>query len=528
MKQKKLIKKILVLTHGQNILKEQFYSRFTKLGLNKKLSVKYIDEYKNSDDICISLPQSYRKLKKFKFDLIVIDEAHHFFFENMVQTILKDIKPKYVLPMTGSISGFIRNTEYPIVSISTEELLANKVICNPKITISKFNWDLKDSDYTRNDFVRQDTIFEDKFIRKVLKEHQNCFRSKTMIICNDVAHQRQCQKALSKMGISSLITNYKTDKKSENLSNFKSSKEKVLLVVRRGVLGYDLNSLRYIIDFSGSMNVDFLYQAINRVTRLGLTGKKFIKVCDDSRLSIYYAAMSVACSLIIKEYYLSYEGSSQFKVAMNKNIIRGLNCYKSKNSIPLEFDLDVFKRINESKNGEYVMTSLSEIKSAYYSEKEFISIDQIVEVAKRYKKRIDMRDCPTGKKFYKIAQDRGELERVFKMANIVSLSNKKGRTIEDCIEKAKLYKKRGEFKNSIHSSYYKRAQRMNWLDIVCEHMNIVVNEETTLEALLKCSSWSEFTKGNNAKFYRFARENNLTEKLKKSFSKEVRSYSKSA
>ena len=77
-------------------------------------------------------------------------------------------------------------------------------------------------------------------------------------------------------------------------------------MVKRGVLGYSLVNLKCIIDYSFSHNVTFLFQLINRVTRLG-KDKFYYKLTSKELMPMNYGTMNVVSNLVNRDIYKNYQ-----------------------------------------------------------------------------------------------------------------------------------------------------------------------------------------------------------------------------
>jgi superfamily II DNA or RNA helicase len=115
----------LVLAHGTDILRTQWLDRAKEYG------IKATD--KINSKIVVNLPQSvYRRTDLEQVDLLIIDEAHEFYFAKgkkkkgttfgMLQSIIKKVKPKKILFLTGTPSKFIKNG-YETVIIAAQSLI---------------------------------------------------------------------------------------------------------------------------------------------------------------------------------------------------------------------------------------------------------------------------------------------------------------------------------------------------------------------------------------------------------------------
>ena len=122
-----------------------------------------------------------------------------------------------------------------------------------------------------------------KFILKRNKGKKNSI-NKTLIVCNSIKQSEDVKFYLSKIGLSSVVSNSKNDPKSELIQDFKNNKVNVLIVVNRARLGYNDVDLINLIDISGTLNPNLIYQMIARVLRGdNNTQKYYIRLTSKKR-----------------------------------------------------------------------------------------------------------------------------------------------------------------------------------------------------------------------------------------------------
>jgi superfamily II DNA or RNA helicase len=145
--------KILVLTHGTSILKNQYIENISKYKSTFIWNVitennNYTELLYDNNDVIISLPQAIHRKKLGKFDLIIVDEAHQFYYtdykidDNMIETIIKKIKPQNELLLTGTPTDFVLKKEkYNIITIPLTLLLKIGQARDVKISLADASYD---------------------------------------------------------------------------------------------------------------------------------------------------------------------------------------------------------------------------------------------------------------------------------------------------------------------------------------------------------------------------------------------------
>src|SRR6185369_11708445 len=110
--------RVLILTHGTKILRSQYCEELNKI---KDLNFTYqlVDSYAKmtQEQVIVAIPQTIRDKYIGKFNLIIVDEAHQFYFAEMVQAIIKDLKSPKQLLLTGTPSEFILK-KYPVFAVA--------------------------------------------------------------------------------------------------------------------------------------------------------------------------------------------------------------------------------------------------------------------------------------------------------------------------------------------------------------------------------------------------------------------------
>lgn len=260
--------RVLVLTHGQRILQYQFAERLHNLGSS------------DIERITITLPQSIKNTPDKAWDLLVIDEAHHYYGASMVNNIIKEGKIKYELLLTGTPSKFIG--KMPVTFITLSELLDKGILTDPDIHLIEVScFSIIKSDYDKSQNIPMNKItrgHSSDIVASLLKNHLPYFFVKTMIICHNQKQAAEIHKALHEAKrLSYLSISDIGDNSQKTFNDFKSSGE-FLVVANRGILGFDYKYLTSVIDLTLTLNINRLFQQICRVVRNSGEKKAYFKI----------------------------------------------------------------------------------------------------------------------------------------------------------------------------------------------------------------------------------------------------------
>jgi superfamily II DNA or RNA helicase len=469
-KQKKDLK-VLILPHSTNVLLNNFYDRLQ----NRNVNFTYSTDTSVNCNVHIVLPQSKAKIKD-EYDLLIVDEAHENYFANTVQEIIIKTKPKKQILLTGTPYQFIGRQDFKIHFLALNELDKN--------TIPKLRVDIIESNYQWNgnynsvgevkkqfDFNETDTKTTlDKTFKFILNRNNSEKKSvsKTLIVCNSIKQSEFVKSYLDSIDLYSVISNSKNDIKSLLVQDFKLNKINILIVVNRARLGYDDIDLINLIDMSGTLNPNLIYQMIARVLRgsndvqkyyIRLTSKK-----DESLNS--EIATNLAFMLTDKKYISTFNG----KNFNQKSII-----------IPKSF------------SKKYISTVSNFIEN---SPKLLVSTDDVISF---YRDTISDIEKENG--IYKFCQVKDVL--------IELGDKKKARTLQDCKKIALNYKYKKDW-NKFDGASYSYAIRKNWLDECCKHMESFYPEkniEDIKKIALNFEGRYEWQKKDN-KSYSYAKRKN--------------------
>jgi len=344
--------KVLVFAHGQTVLREQFYERLERLEV--KYSFAELTCAPVDAQIQVAIPHFF-KMRKIPTDygLIVVDEAHHFFFakdtdkeDGMVQRFIKKNPRAKVLCLTGTPSPFIKAKNFPMRCVTACELLDYEVLKDPYIELVQTALPFTMDDYNGDEDLRQEVEMTDEQVRLALTDSfaklcdlfvkrlkhpvktpnwnkgvlGNAAKAfferhlqKTLVICNRQSQAYAAKRVLKSFGIDALVSTSDSDKDSANVTQFKTGPEPVLIVVNRATLGFDYTELFNIVDISCTMNPDKNFQALCRLVRVSEKKPKeeklFIKVTPTATAPLTHHVMSFVMAMGTRKVFEAYDGS---------------------------------------------------------------------------------------------------------------------------------------------------------------------------------------------------------------------------
>lgn len=240
---------VVVLTEGQNTLKTQYLQELDNAHI--KLNFSYGD-FTTDAQVRVGLPQSIDQLKG-SFDLLIVDEAHRFYKAEMVQEIIKKYNPKHIFLMTGSPSDFNGKDKYGIHYISAEELQEMGVF-------SAVNMDVLKVSDKKSGYVAMKMALESAIAKKD-------DLSKIMVACPTIAYALEVKKALMAAGYIVSLSTSQNDQDNDQINLFKLGHTNALIVVGKGILGFNDPNITALFDFKSSDNLDNSYQLFARVLR---------------------------------------------------------------------------------------------------------------------------------------------------------------------------------------------------------------------------------------------------------------------
>ena len=482
--------RVLVLTHGTTILRSQYYDVLIKTGPGFSFSnIEVGKDIKIADgQVIVTLPQTIRGVGGLsKFDLVIIDEAHHFYFakDGMVQSIIEQVRPQHQLLLTGTPSPFILRG-YPTISVAANRLLDYGMIEDPLIEIASSTYDLRNRDYNASydlkgsvEFREADTRTTlDKLLQQIVyrvtstvKNYPKLYAGmknltgwsaafgalqKTMIVCKSQEQAKQVTNYFLEKEINVALSISDTDTGSDEIDRFKIDPQcLVLVVVARGILGFNYPELENVIDMTCSHNIDRIYQLLCRVIRKHPQGKKklYFKVVPHYWEGYFRHVMDCVVCLTDEEYYTMYNG---------------------KNFLGLKIPVQKEKYVRREPKGEHKRTVKNKLEEV---------------------KPIDMAGLPAFSLFRDILhKSEGPLNpyAYTTMQDVRSLLLLDIRmnywTKERCVESASEYNTRSEWGHSEDGWAYQLAWKNNWFEECCKHMVEIYKPDWTMVSCKESAS----------------------------------------
>jgi superfamily II DNA or RNA helicase len=411
----------LVLAHGQDVLRKQFGNAAVK----HREDVVIVESSKNyaptkelTTIMIVTLPQTICNVDDLGyFDLIVVDEAHQFYNAAMVAKIIEKLPNTKQLLLSASPFS-LRQHNFPEIAFTLDKALSAGVMTNARIEILVSALNLSFEDYTENGALKEDKEFNDnevndsmdkvmlalidrlsdKIDNKTLRNLGNLTKisklfknlDKTIIAASSCNHAEQIGRFLKDHGIKHLMSDSKVDKDSINIDEFKKDLDcKILVVVNRGRLGFNMPELVNMVDMTGSVNPTLIYQMLGRVTRLHPNGakKRFFKITNHKLHYYHHATMCITAGLCTESFYMNYDESQYRNIKIPTELVDGVLETKNrkgtrkrsegvdqgdsvpdmaKSSLDLATTVDVFNKINYDTLSDLdtsAFTTLSEIKS---------------------------------------------------------------------------------------------------------------------------------------------------------------------
>lgn len=341
-------KRILILAHATNVIKQQWGTVFTELDLS------FSDDVQSSERFIISIPQALNKKALKHFDLVIVDEAHEYFLAPSVKAILLKTNPNSTLLLTGTPSKLIKAGYNPVIISGVDvynegknpvKTLPNKYLSNTFFGLVKSSYDIKMDEFdgagdTSHKFNKKTTdasmnaLVKEMLIR--LKTHilikqspdainvikrvtfankmQTAFTAlgKTLIAARNIKQADMIMQHLQKNNVKALSSNCDSDTDSENIRAFQENQDiKVLVVVRRGILGFNMPELINVVDFTMSRNIDRIYQLYARVLRThGNSSKFYFRMCSALNPDVDSYFLQAAMCLNNHNFISKYNGKN--------------------------------------------------------------------------------------------------------------------------------------------------------------------------------------------------------------------------
>jgi superfamily II DNA or RNA helicase len=353
--------KVLVLTRNNSELRKQFFDRIQDKKPNFTCQmVTAENEVDFTKQVIVSLPSTLNKRKLPKFDLVVIDEAHHYYESehtkenSQIKRIIERCGIKRELLLTGTPSYFIRQNQlkkkeiYKFIFVPMSKIYDAGNCSDVIVELATSSYFITDNDY-RNDDIKDGYKFtKDKTYKTLYSVNEKLYErissnfknpkhfvnkkllnpilnpidwsvfkkglGKGLIACRNQSQAKQTAKYYQDKGIDVALSISDTDfenKEIERFTNPNNKDCKILIVVNRGILGLSYNDFEFVVDLSMTKNIDKMYQLYCRATRKkeGVT-KLFIKVAPSDREPHFRLRLTGMLCLMHEEWFSKFNGKN--------------------------------------------------------------------------------------------------------------------------------------------------------------------------------------------------------------------------
>lgn len=290
--------RILVLTEGQNTLKNQYLTELKDA--NVQINFTYGD-FKSDAQVRVGIPQSIKDLDWESIDLLIVDEAHRFYLADMIQGIRHKLKPKHIILMTGSPTEYnlLNNTHksYGMHYIAAEELQKHGVF-------SAVDMDVVRTEDRKN----AHKVIED-VINHAVRNGDDL--SKIMVACPNINYAKKVADYLRYNGRTVSLSTSQNDLNDEKIAEFKNGETNTLVVVGKGILGFNDREISFLADLRSSNNIDSSYQLFARVLRTHPADvkKAYIRIADKD-YNKQVLTLHKMIGLMKREIFTKYNGKN--------------------------------------------------------------------------------------------------------------------------------------------------------------------------------------------------------------------------
>lgn len=421
---------VMIFTHGQVLLRDQWKEVFEQ---PSKLSHSVIEsgekETKLTKDVTLSLPQTLKNRKTAaKIGLLIVDEAHHYFHGAMVQRLIARFRPSHILILTGSPSTFLNDPHWVILGMTVQELLERGVATDPHIELVESSYNIRLHDYMDNMTLKQVKSFEknetyftlDEMLKAVVtrlgtiskagntwEEALTALR-KTMVVCHSQSHAMQVSRYFDDLKIPHAISISNLNDGTKEIKRFKTDPNcRLFVVVNRGIIGFDYPQLHNIIDLSGTLNPNRLFQLMCRLIRKDDVSpeipKIFLKATNSELAHLTHFVMSFVVALSDKKYYFTFKETA-FKatdVPVSKRYMKQvMSVYKRRHSgekqikvrfphLPKVYTMTEIAEISKGAIKTVAFTNFRTVKQRLYSNRKTWTLNEALSEARMYSSRSD-------------------------------------------------------------------------------------------------------------------------------------------
>ena len=461
-------KRSLILSASTTILRNNFKTEmewfnpsFSYCIVENKIDLE--NAIKNKCQVIVALPQSLNNNLGIlpKVHKLILDEAHQWYFEKSIKDIINTTKPVEQLLLTGSPSKFIaKKNNFQFKFVPVMDLYDLNQVSNVKIEVVSSSYNFKNTDwlssYGNLKSSKTNSKVEAKNALKVvckemIKKLKNPIKGlhsinnitgntigslfnhldKTIIYVHSLVQADEFHTTLnSERGLKDrvLCSHSENDKDSILFKQFKEDPNiKILIVVGRGRLGFNMAEMFNVIDFTLTQSLDMLLQMYGRLLRKSETNPKkqkiYFKVATKNTANYFVDLMTAMMCLTHMEWYSKFNGKNMGDIKIPKVLLKkvrrtiGGSTKSSTSNKPrvnitelgIPLDLNLFnENVLHSHSGKFdtiAYTTLGECRTIFFGITGIpYTKEKLIEVAKNSKKITDLGNTLNRKKGITINQ----------------------------------------------------------------------------------------------------------------------------
>lgn len=376
-------KKVLVVAHHTNVIKDNFFARLQQINPDFTFSTTDV----NADCFVTIRHNATLNFDMSEFGLIIVDEAHQNYFADTIQSILPNFDHQVLL--TATPSKFVAAGGFDILPIARLDI-PNKFFSNLSYRIVNVDTDITEADYNASNMVKTaKNIKKNEAISMIDSVITYLGEGKKLFICKDIKHAMTTSSYLNKLGFINKVSDSKSDINGDIINEFKSGQLQNIIVVDRMRVGYSDNDLYYTVDLSFTHNPDIIMQIMSRSNRGNLNqNKHYIKVTNPALNMRTRYMVSLAISLFNADNLVKYAGKivSDIKIPVlksSKNTDSKSNASSNNWTLPENIDLtnffetcdyvndaEIFNTINNGQN-TWTVDSVTKLAAQFTTVSEF-------------------------------------------------------------------------------------------------------------------------------------------------------------
>lgn len=296
--------RVLVIAHHTNIIKSNFIDRLNNVNVN----FSYSDTNTDVDCFVAIRSKSLSRIDFNDYDLLIVDEAHQNYFANTCQAIANRVNHQVLL--TATPSKFVRAGGFNILPVARLDI-PNEHFASLSFRVVNAETDITSDSYNTDNVLKSTVKFHRSEVKSMCDSIINYLDdNKKLFICKDIQQAKATALYLTSLGITTAVSDSKTDSDNTIAESFKSGDINSLCVVDRMRVGYSDNNLYHTVDMSFTHNPDVIMQILSRSNRGNQSqSKQYIKLTNNALNVRTRVMLSIALALFKSDNLISFDGT---------------------------------------------------------------------------------------------------------------------------------------------------------------------------------------------------------------------------